>query len=178
MITGNIKFNNWEYFKIIVLISIFSSIFFMKQYQSYGYKGEYILTEHGSESQSYSKIKVSPISGNKICNPNCAKDCQNKIKEGNFSIIDCLDSCACNDINQIQTTNNSNKKHISFYSLFICINIIFILVIIVYYQDYLSQYTSYILYRLHLIKRKKFKSIYIENEEDEDINEYKKLTDL
>jgi hypothetical protein len=172
-----LKFNNWEYFKLIVLLSIFMSIFFMKKYESYGSKGEYILTEHGSESQSYFNNKVTPAS--KICNPNCAKDCQNKIKEGNFNIIDCLDLCACNinEFNKTMPTSSPESNKISLLTLFIFINILFMAIIVTYYQHQVREYTTYALYRLNLIKKNKNKTIYDENDE-EDINEYKKLTDI
>ena len=178
-----IKLSNWEYFKFILLISIISSVMIMRKYNNYGSKGEYILSEHGAEAQTYFNDKNIENNKNIIpitspCNKNCAKDCMVNAKTNKLDIIQCLDSCACNNEEIIP-----NKEAPSYNGYFttstwiIFLGIVITASLVTCYKEESDEYFTYALHKLKLIKDKKEKNVY-DAEEIEVDNEYTKLTDI
>jgi hypothetical protein len=152
-----IKLKDWDYVKLLLVLTILMSCTLMSKFGEYGSKGEYTLTEHGAESEKYVKKDN--------CDPDCAKACQ----KNNIDIIACLDACACNSVKEINLIPTSNNYF--WITLAICV---VLGLIIKQNMQQANEIYRYILSRLNLTNEKKDLCI-IDNEEDE--NEYSMLND-
>lgn len=175
------NFDNWDFFKLITIVAILSSFFFMSRYDT---KGDFSVNDYSyfnkPEMMSVERQIYQIITPQKsilsfllilgICNKNCARECEKNTK-GQINIVKCLDACACNDLDIIPAnTIGDSTMFFTYYNVFLFLlisaNIIIVFYIFKFHNTKISTMSDSILDKVSYIFTK------------HDDYEYKKLTDI